>query len=85
MLIQGKKLPLSLLKDHFDKTTSKGERLLQIESYNDTFGPKSKRKRPNLISENLEDMLMKVEENQLNYDETKDKDLHRGDIADMKD
>ena len=33
VLVKGKKLPLSLVKETFDKTLSKGERLLQIESY----------------------------------------------------
>ena len=54
ILLKGKKMPLSLVKDQFDKTLSKGERLLQIESYSDTFGPKMKRKRPNLAIANLE-------------------------------
>ena len=60
MLIQGKKLPLSLLKDQYTKGLTKGERLLQVESFGDTFGSKSKRKRPNLQLESMEDMVMKV-------------------------
>ena len=40
VLLQGKKLPLSLVKDTYNKTLSQGERLLQVESFQDTFGKK---------------------------------------------
>lgn len=33
VLVKGKKLPLSLVKETYDKTLSKGERLLQIEPF----------------------------------------------------
>ncbi len=33
ILVKGKKMPLSLVKEQFDKTLSKGERLLQVESF----------------------------------------------------
>ena len=54
MLIKGKKLPLSLVKDQYDKTLSKGDRLLQIESFKDTFGPKMKRKKANIAINSLD-------------------------------
>ena len=57
ILVKGKKLPLSLVKETFDSTLTKGERLLQIESYKDTFGPKMKRKRPNVPITDLEAMV----------------------------
>lgn len=46
--LKTKKLPLSLVKETYHKTLSEGERLLQVQSFTDTFGPNSKRKRPNL-------------------------------------
>ena len=46
--LKTKKLPLSLVKDTLHKTMSEGERLLQVSSFSDTFGPRSQRKRPNL-------------------------------------
>jgi hypothetical protein len=46
-----------LVKETYDKTLSKGERLLQIEKYEDTFGPRMKRKRPNVGITDLEAMV----------------------------
>ena len=46
--LKTKKLPLSLVKETFNKTLSEGERLLQVSSFGDTFGPGARRKRPNL-------------------------------------
>lgn len=85
MLVKGKKLPLSLVKETYDKTLSKGERLLQIESYKDTFGAKSKRKRPNLAVSDLEGLMKTVEDKAEDYDATKDGDLSKHVIADFKD
>jgi len=48
VLVKGKKLPLSLVRENLDKTMSAGERLLQVEPFSDVFGPKMKRKRPNV-------------------------------------
>jgi len=67
MLVKNKKLPLNLVKDAFHKTTSKGERLLQIETYSDTFGPMSRRKRPNIGTSNLSELLLSAAENQDDY------------------
>ena len=82
MLLQGKKLPLSLVKDTYNKTLSQGERLLQVESFKDTFGPKMKRKRPNIAITDLESMVKNIEEKQENYDPVKDADLHKNDEVD---
>lgn len=62
VLIRNKQLPLGLVKDAFANSTTKGERLLQVESYNDTFGPGSRRKRPTLKTSSLAEMLMTAEE-----------------------
>ena len=63
MLVKNKKLPLSLVKDAFNKSLSKGDRLLQIEKFEDTFGPLSRRKRPTVGTSSLDDLLNRVEEN----------------------
>jgi len=84
MLIKNKKLPLNLVKDAFHKTTSKGERLLQIESYSDTFGPMSRRKRPNIGTSNLSELLMSAAEGIDEYNVDKDADLTKFDILDSK-
>ena len=60
MLVKNKKLPLSLVKDAFNKSTSKGERLLQIEKFEDTFGPLSRRKRPSVGTSSMAEMLIIV-------------------------
>ena len=62
MLVRNKKLPLSLVKEAFSKSTSAGERLLQVESFNDTFGPASRRKRPTMNTSSLAEMLLNAEE-----------------------
>jgi len=84
VLVRNKKLPLNLVKDAFNKTISKGERLLQVEKFEDTFGPTSRRKRPNVGTSNLSDMIMKAGEDNVEYDATNDKDLHKFDAQDSK-
>jgi nuclear GTP-binding protein len=85
VLLKGKKLPLSLVKDTYNKTLSQGERLLQIESFKDTFGPKMKRKRPNIQLTDLEAMVKSVDEKIETYNPVKDVDLHKNDISDTRD
>lgn len=85
VLIRNKKLPLSLVKEAFANSTTKGERLLQVESFNDTFGPQSKRKRPNLQTSSLAEMLLNAEEKMDDYDAAKDNDLHKWEVQDFKD
>ena len=80
VLVKNKKLPLSLVKDAFNKSTSKGERLLQIEKFEDTFGPLSRRKRPSVGTSSMAEMLMKIGENHGEYNEANDKDLHKFDF-----
>ena len=85
LLIRNKKLPLNLVKDAFNKSSSIGERLLQIETFNDTFGPSSRRKRPNMGTSNMDEMLEKVQEINVGYDATKDADWHKNDMVVEKD
>lgn len=79
-MVKNKKLPLSLVKDAFNKSTSKGERLLQIEKFEDTFGAMSRRKRPNVGTSCMAEMLMKIGDNHADYNEANDKDLHKFDF-----
>lgn len=48
VMLKSKKLPLSLVKETYNKTLSEGERLLQVAGFGDTFGPKSRRKKSTL-------------------------------------
>jgi len=80
VLVRNKKLPLSLVKEAFSNSTTKGERLLQVEGFGDTFGPQSRRKRPTMgETTSLAQMLMQAEEKGEDYDHVADKDLHKGD------
>ena len=84
VLVSGKKLPLTLVKDTLNKTLSQGERLLQIESFQDTFGPNRKRKRPAIPTTDLEEMVRNVENKREKYDSVKDGDWHKNDVVDIK-
>lgn len=85
ILVKGKKLPLSLVKDTFSKTLSQGERLLQVESFQDTFGPKMKRRRPTTGVTDLEAMVKNIEAKTETYNPVKDVDLHKGDDQEFRD
>ena len=79
------RIAFSLVKEAFNNTISKGERLLQVETFQDTFGPNSRRKRPNIGTSDMNEMLDKVVNNADEYDPTKDVDLHKNDMIDAKD
>lgn len=53
-LIKSNKLPLSLLAE---KTQASQLKVLEVETFDDTFGPKSKRKKPKLGCLDLEEMM----------------------------
>mmetsp|Transcript_9515 Transcript_9515/g.12968 ORF Transcript_9515/g.12968 Transcript_9515/m.12968 type:complete len:131 (+) Transcript_9515:3-395(+) len=78
--LKSKKLPLSLVKETYNKTLSEGERLLQVSGFGDTFGPGSRRKRPTLQLQGLDELMSSVEEKQGFYDADKDADLHKNDF-----
>ena len=82
--LKTKKLPLSLVKETFNKTLSEGERLLQVSSFGDTFGPSARRKRPNLMLQSMEEMADAVMEKQGFYEPDKDNDLHKNDFVETK-
>lgn len=74
VLIKAKQLPLSLLVES-TKKSSKVD-LLELESYADTFGPKSKRKRIKLNAESLEDMVNNIEQKEQSYKTENDLNLN---------
>lgn len=78
--LKTKKLPLSLVKETFNKTLSEGERLLQVSSFGTTFGPKSQRKRPSLTLAGMDELMDSVEEKYGFYEPEKDADLHKNDF-----
>ena len=72
-VLKQNKLPMSLLTD---PVSSAHSNLLSSESFDDTFGKKSKRRRPNLKSfSTMEEMVKNAEDKEGTYDETKDRDL----------
>ena len=75
---------MSLVKDAFAGSTTKGERLLQVESFQDTFGGASRRKKANIGTSDLAEMLMKVNEVNDDYSPAKDHDLHKHELHDFK-
>lgn len=85
--IKSKKLPLSLVKDTLTKTLSEGERLLQVQSFESTFGGKAQRKRPNISGTiaSMTDLVDQVEKAHDNYDPTKDTDITKQIVLDAKD
>ncbi|KAL2642357.1 hypothetical protein R1flu_009944 [Riccia fluitans] len=58
VILKDKKLPLSLLTDNQKQTRV---HLLATEKFEDTFGPKNKRKRPKLAVDNYESLVEKVD------------------------
>jgi len=66
------KVPYGLLKD--SKHSAKVN-LLSMESFDDTFGPKKKRKRPNIIASDYDSLMEKTEGKIDNYKETKDRNI----------
>ena len=85
VLVKNKKLPLSLVKDAFNSTLGKGERLLQVETFQDTFGPTQRRKRPNIGTSCMDEMLQKANDTIDDYDPVKDNDLNKHIVKDAKD
>jgi nuclear GTP-binding protein len=83
ILISGRKLPVSLLNGA-DIKASKNVKLLDIESFQDTFGKKAKRKKPKVGAFSYEALVKKAHEKQQKYDVEKDRDLHKSDIIDDK-
>ena len=84
ILISGRKLPVSLLKGN-DIKSSKNVKLLDIESFEDTFGAKSRRKKPRIGAYTMNALLENVKTKTEKYNPDKDNDLHKHDMIDAKD
>jgi len=78
ILIKKRNIPISLLSDPVKQNRV---RLLDVETYQDTFGPKSRRKRTKLELNNMEELAEQVEKKQSTYDPEKDRDIKREEVA----
>ncbi|TNN89084.1 Nucleolar GTP-binding protein 2 [Liparis tanakae] len=74
VVMRPSKLPMSLLHDRIKAHNAKVH-ILDTEGFETTFGPKAQRKRPNLMVEDVKDLVKKAEASVLTYSEEKDKDL----------
>ncbi|XP_061337075.1 nuclear/nucleolar GTPase 2-like [Gastrolobium bilobum] len=61
VILKEKKLPLSLLNDHQKQSRV---HLLDRQPFEDAFGPKTKRKRPNLLAADYESLVKKADGSQ---------------------
>ncbi|XP_073758991.1 nucleolar GTP-binding protein 2 isoform X2 [Callorhinus ursinus] len=74
VVMKQSKLPMSLLHDRIQPHNSKVH-ILDTESFETTFGPKSQRKRPNLFVSDMQSLLENAEMSSESYDQGKDRDL----------
>lgn len=74
VVLRPSNLPVTLLNE-----TAKNARVhvLDVQSYQDTFGPKSSRKRANIETNDLEELRFKSEQRQDDYDEDNDTAIQR--------
>ena len=87
MLVKSTKLPISLISE--PNTREKMPPLLDIESFDTTFGPKSRRKRPKLGNYNLQKIVEDVDMRNDGYNEEKDSNIvdpygNKPDVRDHK-
>uniref|UniRef100_G1PW68 Nucleolar GTP-binding protein 2 n=1 Tax=Myotis lucifugus TaxID=59463 RepID=G1PW68_MYOLU len=74
VVMKQSKLPMSLLHDRIRPHNSKVH-ILDTESFETTFGPKSQRKRPNLLASDMQSLVENAEMSTGSYDQGKDRDL----------
>ncbi|XP_034359213.1 nucleolar GTP-binding protein 2 [Arvicanthis niloticus] len=74
VVMKQSKLPMSLLHDRIQPHNAKVH-ILDTESFESTFGPKSQRKRPNLSASDVQSLLENAEMSTESYDQGKDRDL----------
>uniref|UniRef100_G3TLD5 Nucleolar GTP-binding protein 2 n=1 Tax=Loxodonta africana TaxID=9785 RepID=G3TLD5_LOXAF len=74
VVMKQSKLPMSLLHDRIRPHNSKVH-ILDTESFETTFGPKSQRKRPNLFASDMQSLMENAETSTESYDQGKDRDL----------
>ncbi|XP_058051227.1 nucleolar GTP-binding protein 2 isoform X2 [Ahaetulla prasina] len=74
VVMKQSKLPLSLLHDRIKPHNSKVH-ILDTETFGTTFGPKSQRKRPNLLASDMQSLVENAIAEASNYSQDKDRDL----------
>ncbi|XP_075577932.1 nucleolar GTP-binding protein 2 isoform X3 [Pelecanus crispus] len=74
VVMKQKKLPMSLFYDRIKPHTSRVH-ILDTETFESTFGPKSQRKRPNLSASDVQSLVENAEASSGSYDQGKDRDL----------
>lgn len=74
VVMKQSKLPMSLLHDRIRPHNSTVH-ILDTESFETTFGPKSQRKRPNLRASDMQSLVENAEISSESYDQGKDRDL----------
>ncbi|XP_056187646.1 nucleolar GTP-binding protein 2 [Falco biarmicus] len=74
VVMKQKKLPMSLFYDRIKPHTSRVH-ILDTETFETTFGPKSQRKRPNLSASDVQSLVENAEASSGSYDQGKDRDL----------
>ncbi|KAK6886952.1 Nucleolar GTP-binding protein 2 [Candida tropicalis] len=68
VLLKRNKLPMSLL-DEKDTTESPTAKIIETESYSNTFGPKQQRKKPRVAASSLEELMTSAETDSTKYQE----------------
>ncbi|KAM9321479.1 nucleolar GTP-binding protein 2 [Gastrophryne carolinensis] len=74
VVMKQSKLPMSLLYDRKKPHNSKVH-ILDTETFETTFGPKSQRKRPNLAAGDVAELFQNAKASAESYDQDKDRDL----------
>ncbi|XP_010177340.1 PREDICTED: nucleolar GTP-binding protein 2, partial [Mesitornis unicolor] len=74
VVMKQRKLPMSLFYDRIKPHTSRVH-ILDTETFETTFGPKSQRKRPNLSAGDVQSLVENAEASTESYDQGKDRDL----------
>ncbi|NXJ88792.1 NOG2 protein, partial [Corythaixoides concolor] len=74
VVMKQRKLPMSLFHDRIKPHTSRVH-ILDTETFETTFGPKSQRKRPNLSASDVQSLVENAEASSGSYDQGKDRDL----------
>ncbi|KFP38953.1 Nucleolar GTP-binding protein 2, partial [Chlamydotis macqueenii] len=74
VVMKQRKLPMSLFYDRIKPHTSRVH-ILDTETFESTFGPKSQRKRPNLSASDVQSLVENAEASSGSYDQGKDRDL----------
>nr|XP_009681329.1 PREDICTED: nucleolar GTP-binding protein 2 isoform X1 [Struthio camelus australis]XP_009681330.1 PREDICTED: nucleolar GTP-binding protein 2 isoform X1 [Struthio camelus australis] len=74
VVMKQSKLPMSLFHDRIKPHTSRVH-ILDTETFETTFGPKSQRKKPTLSASDVHSLLENAEASSESYDQDKDRDL----------